>query len=77
MLNWRVLILAALAVLLLTLGLIALILPSDYEGEPLYQLDENHTIRTFDALGGLLLGLGCVIAWTAGILWQRRINVST
>jgi drug/metabolite transporter (DMT)-like permease len=74
MLQWRVILLAALAVLLLLAGLAALILPDAYEGRVLYRLDEEHTIRTLDVLGMVLLALGCAVAWGAGVVWQRRMN---
>jgi drug/metabolite transporter (DMT)-like permease len=76
MLQWRVILLAALAVLLLLSGLFVLILPDPQEGPALYHLDEQHTIRALDILGGGLLTLGCGVAWSAGTLWQRRMYAS-
>jgi hypothetical protein len=76
MLQWRVILLAALAVLLLLGGLLALILPDAYEGPVFYQYDEQHTIRALDALGMVLLALGWAVAWSAGALWQRRMYAS-
>ena len=76
MLQWRVILLAALAVLLLLGGLSALILPDPYEGPVLYHFDEQHSIRAFDGLGVLLLLVGCLVAWGAGALWQRRMYAS-
>jgi len=76
MLQWRVILLAALATLLLVSGLVALILPDPYEGPELYQLDERHSIRALDVLGVALLILGCAAAWGAGITWQRRMYAS-
>lgn len=73
MFQWRVILMAALAVLLLLGGLAALILPDSYEGSVLYSLDETHTIRKLDALGMGLLALGCLMAWAAGAVWQRRM----
>ena len=73
MLQWRVILLAVLAVVLLLGGLIALTLPDPYEGSELYSLDNQHTIRALDALGVVLLALGCATAWGAGIAWQRRM----
>jgi drug/metabolite transporter (DMT)-like permease len=73
MFQWRVILLAALAVLLLLAGLAALILPESYEGRVLYRFDEEHTIRTLDVLGTALAALGCVAAWGAGVVWQRRM----
>jgi len=76
MLQWRVILLAALAVLLLLGGLSALILPDLYEGPALYRFDEQHTVRALDVLGFVLLALGCAVAWSAGALWQRRMYAS-
>ena len=76
MLQWRVILLAALAVLLLLGGLLALILPAPREGPELYHLDEQHTVRALDTLGAVLLVLGSAMAWSAGALWQRRMYAS-
>jgi len=73
MLHWRVILLAALAVLLLLAGLVALVLPDPYEGDTLYRFDEEHTVRTLDVVGMAFLALGCVAAWSAGLVWQRRM----
>jgi hypothetical protein len=74
MLQWRVILLAALAVLLLVVGLVALILPDPYEGDVLYKLDEQHTFRVLDGIALGLLVLGCTVAWIAGIVWHRRMH---
>jgi hypothetical protein len=74
--KWYVILLAALAVLLLTAGLLALILPDDYEGPEIYRIDRMHSIRMLDLLGGLLLIVGCGAAWCAGLTWQRRARGS-
>jgi hypothetical protein len=73
MLQWRVILLAALAVLLLVAGLVALILPDPYEGGVLYELDEQHTFRFLDGIALGLLVLGCAVAWAAGWIWHRRM----
>jgi len=73
MFQWRVILLAALAVLLLVAGLAFLILPDSHEGQMLYRFDEEHSVRAFDALGAVLLALGCGVAWSAGALWQRKM----
>ena len=74
--HWRVILLALLAVLLLVAGLVMLILPDPYEGKVLHQLDPQHTIRVLDVLGGGLVAIGCVVAWLAGAVWQRRMYAS-
>lgn len=76
MYKWRVILLAALALFLLLAGLLALILPEDYEGREIYRIDRMHAIRFLDVLGGVLLAFGCVAAWSAGAVWQRRVNAS-
>ena len=73
MLQWRVILLAALAVLLLVAGLVALILPDPYEGDVLFDLDEQHTFRILDGIALGLLVLGCAVAWIAGIVWHRQM----
>jgi len=70
----RVILLAALAVLLLLAGLAALILPDSYEG-PVYPLDAGHAVSALDGLGVALLALGCTVAWSAGFVWQRWMDV--
>ena len=73
MLQWQVILLAALGVLLLVAGLVVLILPDSYEGPEFYYFDEQHAVRALDVLGMLLLVLGSAVAWSAGGLWQRRM----
>jgi len=74
--QWRVIALAALAVLLMLGGLVALILPQRLEGAVLYDVDEEHAVTTLDGLGVLLLVLGSLIALEAGVMWQRRMNAT-
>jgi drug/metabolite transporter (DMT)-like permease len=70
---WRVILLAALAVLLLLAGLVILILPDPYEGPMVKQIDEDHAIHAIDLLGLVLLILGSALSWSAGALWQRHM----
>ncbi len=76
MFKWHVVLLAGLAVLLLIGGLLALILPEDYEGEEIYCIDRMHVVRLLDLLGGLLLILGSAAAWVAGVTWQRNVDAA-
>lgn len=76
MFKWYVIVLAALAVLLLMAGLLALILPEEFEGEEIYRIDKMHAVRRLDLLGGLLLLVGCLAAWAAGVIWQRKVDAS-
>lgn len=76
MFKWYVVVLATLAVLLLVGGLFALILPEDYEGQEIYRIDRMHAVRLLDLLGGVLLLLGSVVAWVAGVTWQRNVDAA-
>ncbi|MDY7075586.1 MAG: hypothetical protein SXV54_01550 [Chloroflexota bacterium] len=76
MLHWRVILLAALAVVLLLGGLVSLTLPDPYEGPILYQFDEQHAVSAVDTLGVILLILGCAVSWSAGAMWQRQVYTS-
>lgn len=74
--QWHVIGIAALAVLLLLAGLLALILPERLEGDVLYDFDDEHAVTALDGVGLLLLALGSASALGAGILWQRRMNAA-
>ena len=76
MYKWFVTVLAALSVLFLVAGMVALILPEDYEGQEVYRIDRMHAVRILDVLGGLLLMIGCIVAWSAGLVWQRQMRDS-
>lgn len=76
MFKWYVVILAAIAVLLLIAGLLALILPEDYEGREIYRIDRLHAVRLLDLLGGALLLVGSLAAWLAGVTWQRNVDAA-
>ncbi|MFO7743203.1 MAG: hypothetical protein R6X31_12910 [Anaerolineae bacterium] len=69
--KWRVIALAALAVLLLLAGLAALIVPEEHEGPEIYRIDGTYVIRSLDVVGAALLLAGCAVAWLAGLIWQR------
>jgi len=73
MFQWRVILLSALAVLLQVAGLVSLVLPDRYEGPLLYAINEQHSICALDGLGALLLLIGCFVAWSAGVVWQRQM----
>jgi hypothetical protein len=76
MAKWYVIVLAALGVFLLITGMLALVLPEDYEGPEIYRIDRMHCVRMLDLVGGLLLIAGCCFAWFAGLAWQRRMHGS-
>lgn len=69
--KWQVITLAALAVLLLVAGLVALIIPEEHEGPEIYRVDRTYVIRALDLAGAALLLTGCAVAWLAGLTWQR------
>ncbi len=73
MFQWRAILLAFLAVLLLVGGLSSLTVPSPHEGPVVYHFNEQHAVRALDTLGFVLLAMGCAVAWSAGALWQRRM----
>lgn len=74
MFQWRLILMAALAVLFLLTGLSSLILPDSYEGDVRYHLGEGNALRELDIVGGIFLIGGCAMAWSAGLLWQRRMK---
>lgn len=70
--DWRVLLLSGGAFLIILSGFLVLALPDSYEGGTLYVLDVAHSVRTLDGVGVVLLALGGIMAWGAGVLWQQR-----
>ncbi len=75
-LQWQVILLAALAVVMLLAGLVVSLLPDSQEGPILYRLDGQHAISAIDLLGAVLLIVGSILSWSAGLLWQRRMYAS-
>lgn len=63
---------AALALVTLSLGLLALAVPDPYEGPLILTLDAEHAVRALDLLGGLLVAGATALAWGVGLAWQRR-----
>lgn len=76
MYKWTVITLAALSVLLLAAGLVALILPDAYEGREIYRIDDMHSLRFLDLAGAAMLAAGSGVAWAAGLKWQRHTGGS-
>lgn len=76
MFKWYVVLTALVAVLLLAAGLLALVLPEEYEGQEIYRIDRMHAARLLDVLGGALLLIGSVVAWAAGVTWQRTVDAA-
>ena len=63
---------AALALVTLSLGLLALAVPDAYEGPLIVALDAEHAVRAMDLFGGLLIIGATALAWGVGLAWQRR-----
>lgn len=63
---------AALALVTLFLGLLALAVPDSYEGPLIVTLDAEHAVRALDLFGGLLVLGATALAWGVGLAWQRR-----
>jgi len=71
--DWLVTFLAAVAFIMLLAGLLLLALPDPYEGGILYSFDPDHSVRDLDGVGVLLVAVGILTAWGAGVLWQRKM----
>ncbi len=72
--DWRVFVLAAISFLGILVGLVVMALPDPYEGSILYTMNASHSISRMDLLGLALAALGGVVAWWAGILWQKKVG---
>ncbi|MDX9954013.1 MAG: hypothetical protein RBT75_07955 [Anaerolineae bacterium] len=72
--DWTVPALSAAGVCFIILGLVAFALPATYEGELLVLLTPNHSLRVMDVAGAFAVGLGIVLTWLGGRLWQRQMH---
>ncbi len=72
--DWYVLALSGAGSCFILLGLIALALPSAYEGPLLYRLGPEHAIRLMDVAGMFGTGIGVMVSWLSGMLWQRQMK---
>ncbi len=72
--DWTVLALSVAGIGFMLLGLIAFALPAAYEGELLLLLNPSHSLHIMDVAGGFALGLGIVLTWLGGMLWQRQMR---
>ena len=72
--DWTVPALSAAGVCFIILGLVALALPTSYEGELLVYLTPNHSLSVMDVAGGFAVSLGIVLTWLGGMLWQRQMR---
>ncbi len=73
--NWPVMALSSAGVTFILLGLLALALPTAYEGAQLWQLDSGHAIYLMDLAGAFALGMGVVLTWLGGKLWSYQFQV--
>ncbi len=71
--NWLVVALSAAGVVFILLGLLALALPTSQEGMHVWQLDSQHAIYLMDVAGSFAVGLGFVLTWLGGKLWNRHL----
>lgn len=71
--NWLVVALSAAGVIFIVLGLLALALPTSQEGMHVWQLDSRHAIYVMDVAGSFAIGLGVVLTWLGGKLWNRHL----
>ena len=71
--NWLVVALSAAGVIFILLGLLALALPTSQEGIHVLQLDSQHAIYLMDVAGSFAIGLGLVLTWLGGKLWNRQL----
>jgi hypothetical protein len=72
--NWLVIAVNAAGVLFIVLGLLALALPTAYEGPQLWELDPQHTISLMDAAGSFVLALGLMLTWLGSRIWHRQLH---
>ena len=71
--NGLVVALSAAGVLFIFLGFLALALPDSLEGFLVWQIDPAHAIYSMDIAGSFALGLGFVLTWLGGRLWNRHL----
>jgi hypothetical protein len=72
--NWLVIMLSGAGVLFILMGLMALAVPTTYEGMYIWQLDSDHTFRLMDAVGAFALAIGVVLTWLGGVLWKYQMR---
>ena len=72
--DWTLVGLSTAGVCFIILGLIAFALPAAYEGELLLLLTPQHAPHVMDVAGSFAVGLGVVLTWLAGRLWQRQMR---
>lgn len=73
--HWGVLSLSAAGIIFILLGLLILALPAAQEGALIWELDTMHAIRLMDVAGVFTIGLGTMLTWLSGQLWQRQLRI--
>ena len=71
--NGLVVALSAAGIVFILLGFLALALPESQEGFLVWQIDPAHAIHSMDLAGSFALGLGLVLTWLGGKLWNRQL----
>ncbi len=61
-------------ILFILTGLIALAIPTAYEGAVLWRLDGEHTLSLMDVIGLFTVAMGVSLTWLGGILWTRLVR---
>ena len=72
--DWHILALSGAGIFFIVLGLAALGLPADKEGELIWHLGLDHAVHLMDALGAFSATLGVLLTWLGSMLWQRRMK---
>jgi hypothetical protein len=72
--NGLVIAVSAAGVFFILLGLLALALPTPFEGPQLREFDSQHAIYLMDAAGIFVLVLGLVLTWLGSRIWHRYLQ---
>jgi len=72
--DWRILALSGAGSIFIILGLMTLALPSTYEGMLVLGLGPEHALRMMDIAGMFSAGIGVILTWLSGMLWQRQMQ---
>ena len=61
---------ALIALLLLSVGLLAISLPDSISGPVVWAFSADHGLRQADVIGATLLAAGSALVWITGLVWQ-------
>lgn len=73
--DWKIVALSGAGIAFILLGLTVLALPASQEGDLVITLTPEHALHIMDIAGAFLAGLGVVLTWLGGMLWQRQMKV--